>query len=106
MEETECTFSHTGKTITAEELFTAKVTSNYGICDIYASVKNAVGEEVYRHAVRMDQAGFTELDMQKEGPTVAIWGTLDIAAEDFTVEVAVQLATGERPVVYCGKLVP
>lgn len=105
VEETQCTFSFTGDTITVKELFGSKVTANYGICDIYASVKDSSGKEVYRHAVRVKMTGDTELALTRNG-NVAKWGTLDVSSGDYTVEVSCQLSTGERPTVYTGKLVP
>jgi len=106
IEETECTFSFTGDTITVSELFSGVVTSNYGISDIYAIVKNAAGEEVYRHAVRVRRAGTMELELLRMADNMDKWGTLNVSSGEFTVEVIAQLATGERPTVYTGKLVP
>ena len=105
VEETECTFSHTGSTITTKELFASTITSNYGICDAYASIKDSTGKEVYRHAVRIKATGEKELAFTRAG-NVDKWGTLDVSNGEFTVEVTCQLATGERPVIYSGKIIP
>ena len=106
IEETECTFSHTGDTITVKELFATKVTANYGISDIYAVVKDASGKEVYRHAIRAKNGNSDALLLVRNADNIDTWGTLDISSGEFTVEVIAQLSTGERPTVYTGKLVP
>jgi len=106
IEETVCTFSHTGSTITVKELFSSKVTANYGIADIYAIVKDASGKETYRHAMRTQTGGNKELAFARTAANMEKWGTLDVSAGEFTVEIVVQLATGERPTVYTGKLIP
>lgn len=111
IEETVASFSHCGSTITKSQLFSATVEANYGISDVYAIVTNAQGEEVYRHAVRAIKAGMTSLSFvesqtvegNKTYQNVDTWGTL--SGGTYTVEVVVQLATGERPTLYTGKLV-
>ena len=57
VEETECTFSFTGDTITVKELFAGTVTANYGICDIYASVKDSSGKEIPLNVVTISVEG-------------------------------------------------
>jgi len=106
VEETECNFSFTGDTITVNQLFSGKVTANYGISDIYAVVKDASGKEVYRHAVRAKAANTLQLNMVRNSSDIDQWGTLDVSSGGFTVEVICQLSTGERPTVYTGKLIP
>ena len=106
VEETECSFSYTGDTISVKDLFSGKVTANYGISDIYAVVKDASGNEVYRHAVRVKRADTEEQQLVRNAENVVKWGTLDVTNGEFTVEVIAQLSTGERPTLYTGKLVP
>ena len=106
VEETECSFSFTGEKITVEELFSGKVTSNYGIADVYAIVKDSSGNEVYRHAVRATEPSTMELPLVQEGDNVAKWGELNVSKGKFTLEIQCQLATGERPTIYTGALVP
>ena len=106
IEETECSFSYTGDTITVKDLFAGKVTANYGISDIYAIVKDASGKEVYRHAVRSKNSSERALIMVRNSDNIDKWGTLDISNGEYTVEVVAQLLTGERPTIYQGKLVP
>ena len=111
-EKSTCTFSHTDDIITTTELFSSKVTSNYGISDVYAVVYDENGNEVYKHAVRCTSASSEELKLTrhaKEGsaiPTVETWGNLSFTpGKTLTVKILVQLSTGERPTVYEGTLV-
>lgn len=105
VEETECAFSHTGSTITWSQLVNGKVTANYGISDIYVSVTNDKGEEVYRYIVRTPSAGNFTLNMKEDTGNpgnITVLGNLETGT--YNVEIAVQLGTGERPIVYTGTL--
>ena len=108
IEKTEVSFSHQGDTITKQQLFSAKVTSNYSISDIYAIVRDAKGNEVYKHAVRCIEANTEELAFVENAAEDAVfdnverWGTLHPGT--YTVEIVVQLGTGQRPTVYTGQL--
>lgn len=114
IEDTVCTFSHKAKTITKAELFSARINCNYGIADAYAIVKNPAGEQVYKHAVRAIRGGLKEMEFVEyepdgeknlNGPTdrVSCFGTPNFTP-GHTVEILVQLATGERLTVYTGTL--
>lgn len=114
IEDTVCTFSHTGETVTKEQLFGATITCNYGIADAYAIVTDENDKEIYKHAVRAIRGGLKEMPfVEKEqeeitnlnGPLdrVCTWGAMPESGA-YTVRVEVQLATGERPTVYNGKL--
>ena len=115
VEDTVCQFSHKGETITWEQLFNARVTSNFGIADMYAIVTDAEGSEVYKHAVRALRAGEKDLLFDREGVTDMVgvngnpvkstdtWGEMPTAGT-FDLRVEVQLATGEKPIVYNGQL--
>ena len=95
-------------TLSVEQLFKVKVSSNYFILDLYASVYNADGVEVYKLANRPLHAGNTEFQFAKAGNTKEEWGTLDnldLANYEYTVKIYMQLGTGERPVLWEGKLV-
>ena len=101
------TVSEVPTSITTEQLFKVKVTSNYFIMDLYASVYNADGVEVYKLANRPLQAGITELQFAKVGDTMEEWGSLaslDLANYEYTVKIYAQLGTGERPVLWEGQL--
>ena len=108
IEKTEVSFSHQGDTITKEQLFASKVTSNYSISDIYATVFDDKGNEIYKHAVRCIEANTEELDFVEKAAedatfdNVERWGALQSGT--FQVELTVQLGTGERIAVYTGTL--
>ena len=46
MEDTVCTCDLSGDVITEEQLFNAHITSNFGIADMYAYIRNAEGEAI------------------------------------------------------------
>lgn len=102
VEETRVEISLSGDTVTTSELFAAKVTSNFGISDIYITLRNKNGNDVYRHTVRATLAGVKELTVTQSGANVFTQGDLNALSGDYTVEIAVQLSTGERPVLYTG----
>ena len=105
IEETKCSFSIPENSVSVDRLFTAVITSNYGISDIYAVVRNSKGEEVYRHAVRAVQANIRQQQFVRNEMNAESWGELKLDPNDqYTVEVSCQLCTGERPVIYQGKL--
>ena len=107
IEETEVNFSHTGDSITMEQLFAAKVTSNYYIFDLYAQVFDSHGNEIYKLASRpIKKASVKEFQFYRDGAGVDSWGSLDNldSKEEYTLKVYVQLGTGERPTLWEGKL--
>ena len=97
-----CTLS--GETITSSNLFNATVTSNFGISDIYITIRNDEGQDLYRHITRAHEAGHKELKVVRAGNTAFTEGNYDALNGTYPVEVKVQLSTGERPVVYSGKV--
>ena len=104
IEETEVTFSYSGETITEKQLFSAKVTSNYHISDIYVYVYDAQGNEIYKHVVRARLTSMKELKVHKIVDQTYTWGDWENVSVGDTVKVEVQLGTGERPVVWEGKI--
>ena len=107
IEETETTLNHEGETITVEQMLKLKMTCNYGISDMYVSVYNANGVEVFKAVTRATQAGRMELKFTPAGSNYFKWGdetTLDPEKYNYTVKVYAQLATGERPVLWEGAL--
>ena len=106
IEDTVTSFSHSGDTITLSQLFNGTVTSNYGLSDIYAYFYDADGNEVCKIANHVPEAGYKELRFYKQGGTVYTWGNPDELkpADGITVKIVAQLATGERPTVWEGKL--
>lgn len=104
VEETKVETTLSGDSITADNLFSANVTSNFGISDVYITLKNKNGNDVYRHTVRATLAGVKELRLSRTGDNVFTQGDLNALSGDYTAEVSVQLSTGERPVVYSGNV--
>lgn len=106
IEETVNNFTHTGDTITLAQLFNSKVSSNYGLSDVYAYFYDANGNEVCKIANHVDEGGRKELRFYKQGGTVYTWGNPDELnpADGITVKIVAQLATGERPTLWEGKL--
>ncbi|MBO5869053.1 MAG: hypothetical protein J6Q54_09105, partial [Oscillospiraceae bacterium] len=114
VEDTICSFSHTGDTITKEQLFSGVITCNYGIVDAYAICTDAEGNEIYKHAVRairgcLKEMPFWETEQEEiknlngSMDRIDIWGSFP--TKNCHLRLEVQLATGERPVVWEGKLV-
>ena len=104
----EYTISHTGETITKDQLYATKITSNYHLYDIYCSIYNADGVEVFKTATDSDYASEYELKFGKVGAAVMTWGDLeklDPAKYAYTVKIYCQSGTGERPTLWEGKLV-
>ena len=101
VEKSETKFSYSGKEISSSNLCRATVTSNYGISDIFAVIKDQKGNEVAKFPVRATKAGVTSLSFSG-----ALNGTdlSDYADGKHTVEIKAQISTGEKPVVYKGKL--
>ena len=109
IEETETNIYTGGKiysedSITISKLFSATIESNYGLSDIYAFIYDSKGNEVCKIANHVEMGGDMKLKFAKGAAYV--WGSyedLDPAA-GYTVKVVAQLATGERPTVWEGKL--
>ena len=108
IEETEFSISHQGDTITMKDVFELKVTSNYYIMDLYLQVFDKWGNEVYKLASRpIKDAGVKEFRFYKAGDNMDSWGDVDSlkAGGDYTAKIYMQLGTGERPVLWEGKLI-
>ena len=96
------------ETISLNKIPNIKINSNYGITDAYVSIYNANGVEVYKIAVRSTTTSVKEVKLVTEGYHVDIWGkeeNLKPAEYEYTVKISAQLSTGERPVLWEGKLV-
>ena len=109
IEDTWCKLSVEGDTITARDLFKAHITSNYGIYDAYATVTDDEGKEVYWHAVRCLRSGCKELAFCRYAEDPDDHNNVEKRGGfpepgTYNVKIDVQLATGERPCVYEGKL--
>lgn len=106
IEETEISYSHTGDTISMDQLYGSKVTCNYGIADIYAIIRDNKGNEVYKLAGRADFVNKKELAFSKTSADNGVWGSLDDLkkGKKYTVEIIAQISTGERPTLWTGTL--
>ncbi|MBQ8797272.1 MAG: hypothetical protein IJZ56_03660 [Oscillospiraceae bacterium] len=95
----------TTDTLTWSQLFSSKITSNYGISDAYIVVRDNYGNEMYRHAVRTGTAGNKSLTLKEEGDMVTTWETRALTVgKTYNAYIEVQLATGERPVIWEGTI--
>lgn len=104
IEDTVTTFSYSGDSITIDKLFSSTVESNYGLSDIYAYIYDSKGNEVCKVANHVETGGQMKLKFAKGAAYV--WGSYENlkAADGYTVKVVAQLATGERPTIWEGKL--
>ena len=91
------------ESLTWTDLFSSTVSSNYGIADAYLMLYDDSGNEIYRHAVRTGTAGNKNLSLEESGAMVTTWGEKP-ADGVYTAKIEVQLATGERPVIFDGTL--
>ena len=108
IEETEVGVSHQGETITMQDVYKLKVTSNYYIMDLYLEVHDKWGNEVYKLASRpIKDAGVKEFRFFKNGENMDEWGSVDSlkAGGEYTAKIYMQLGTGERPTLWEGKLI-
>ena len=104
----EYTISHTGETIDRNQLYKTKITSNYHLYDIYISIYNKDGVEVFKTATHSDYASEYELKFLSTGVGMAVWGDLDKldpANYEYTAKIYVQSGTGDRPTLWEGKYV-
>ena len=106
IEATEVTYSHSGDTITLDQLFGSKITTNYYLFDIYAQIFSSNGSEVCKIAVRSEAANTRELTFKKGAFAMDVWGSYEDLDpnETYTVKVYAQIGTGERPTLWEGKL--
>ena len=104
VDETQCSINIEGECVDQFDLFNAKVTSNFGISDIYLSLYNASGREVYRLVTRATEAGTKSLSLAKNATSSFSWGDLESLSGEYTAKVSAQLSTGERPELYSGKV--
>ncbi|MBR2616382.1 MAG: hypothetical protein IKC69_06870 [Clostridia bacterium] len=94
----------TSSEVSVAELKAAKVNANYSISDTFVVIKNAeTGEEVNRFVNRALRASLLEMDLEN---TVMEGALAPYTDGKHTVEISLQLSTGEKPTVYQGKLIP
>lgn len=104
IDKTECTVNLSGDSVEAIKLFNAKVTANFGISDVYVSLKNESGKEVYRLAVRATNPNQRTVNITQAAAASFAWGDYDKLKGEYTAQVTAQLSTGERPTLYTGKV--
>lgn len=107
IEETEVSCSHTGDTITLDQLYNTTVTSNYYIMDLYAQIFDQYGNEVFKLASRpIRKCSVKDFRFFRVGAGVDTWGDAEKLdpKKEYTVKIYMQLGTGERPVLWEGKL--
>ena len=106
IEETEISYSYSGETITKMQILSNKATSNYAFSDIYVYIYDDAGTEVLKLATRVNGPSVKELRASQDAGHSYTWGSWDNLSPtgSYTVKIQVQLATGERPTVYEGKL--
>ena len=107
VEETNRTFKAEGtvpESLSAADLYKTTIEANYGLSDIYCSVYDAAGNEVFKTVTRAGQAGRFELKFSKTPGNSYTWGSLDELPKDgtYTAKIYVQIGTGERPTVWEG----
>ena len=110
IEDTVWTYSHSGDTITKQQLLDSSMECNYSVSDLYASIYDKDGNEVFKIASRVNAAGRKTLAFTPAETThkmVFTWGAWEDLAVDgaYTVKVYAQLGTGERPILWEGKFV-
>ncbi len=91
-----------GDTITPEVLRTAVISSNYSIADVYVTVFNAAGEEVWQKPIRVTGVYEREKEIGSAIMGSALKPYLDGTHK---VKVDVQLYSGDRIALYEGTLV-
>ena len=95
----------TTDTLTWEDVFASHIQSNYGIVDVYVTLHTAAGQEFYRHAVRSSTPGNKDLAMAEFGDMVTVWQKAEVAENStYSGKIEVQLATGERVIIFDGTI--
>ena len=106
VERLDISVSYGKETVTLEKLSELFVESNYGITDVYISIRNANGVEVYKKAYRSPENGKTTIHFNEE-EIVSTWGDLDSVEPGkyyYTVEISAQSITGGETVLWEGIL--
>ena len=102
--------------ITAQELSSLTIGANYGISDVFVTVKSGSGqvllENIYR-ALEIDvrevpmSAGKSTHETDGQGRRLTLTdGCAELATGENTVEISLQLSTGEKLTAFSGRLMP
>ncbi len=94
------------KTCTLQDFETAVLESNYLVSDLFFSVKDKAGKELFRHVTRRVNSTPEEMDLYtmpliQHTPTDAIFS---FANGENTLEISCQLLNGEKPTVFSGTI--
>ena len=101
VEKLECNFSHKGSRISASQLQRANITSNYGLSDIYAHIRDQNNNIVYTFIKRIESASVTSTFF---ADAIEKQTFQQYSNGEYSVEVVAQFANGERKVLYTGRL--
>lgn len=104
VDKTEYSINIEGENVDQLKLLNAKVTCNFGISDVYLSLYDASGREVYRLITRAVNAGEKSLQLARNATNSFTWGDFDKLSGEYTAKISAQLSTGERPELYTGKV--
>ena len=97
------TMEHSGPTATVNDLQRGNIKANYPISDIFTVLKNEQGEEVFRYAFRFERHYNRSTSLAQAVPINAVRSFVEKG--NHTVEILVQLSTGELITAYSGALV-
>lgn len=104
VDKTEYSINIEGDNVDPVKLLNAKVTCNFGISDLYLSLYDGSGREVYRLITRAVNAGEKSLQLARNATNSFTWGEFDKLSGEYTAKITAQLSTGERPELYTGKV--
>lgn len=102
IEETLCQYSYAGETVNMQQLMAATITANYDISDVFVRLKDG-DKIILSNVYRAETTGIRSANIYK---SISSKEWSEYADKGYTVEISVQLSTGEHPVVYTGKFVP
>ncbi len=101
IEETECTVSFEGESISAKTLCEGVVNANYYISDVYVDFINQDGEIEETKVCRATYSGMKKIELSK---TVFQAAISNFTKGEHRVRITCQLGNGARPVIYEGAL--
>ncbi len=110
VDKSEISMDYSGDTITLAQLSKLKISCNYAISDITVVVKDEAGQQVYRNLTPLYNyflnANLKVADLSDEDIYADVTkGLKEFADGKHTIEISARIGTGEKPVVYTGRLV-
>ncbi len=103
VEKSETVMDYSGDTITISQLMNATISSNYSISDVTIVIKDENGKQVLRNLAPAYRA---RIPIPTAKVALAYTTDMDNYADGkHTVEISARIGTGEKPVIYTGKLV-